>query len=222
MSRDERSPGSVSWQSRAYDDSARNSEDGSRDSSSRPTPARSGRARGDAKEVTSGASAGDHASSKRRDGRAPRPSNKPERWRGGGSPETRGLGGAVSKNFVVFVCAGLAFFGISAVGAGRSNRAFERHFQELEKVRADRRKLREENESLLRENARLRARAGGGGGGFHQFNHRDDSYHADSYDDAYGRDHRGGGAIVPLHEVAAADLRRDAAADAGAFIGFEG
>lgn len=218
MSRDERSPGSVSWQSRAYDDSARNSEDGSRDSSSRAPPARSGRARGDAKEVTSGASAGDHASSKRRDGRA-RPSNKPERWRGGGSPETRGLGGAVSKNFVVFVCAGLAFFGISAVGAGRSNRAFERHFQELEKVRADRRKLREENESLLRENARLRARAGGGGG--FQFNHRDDSYHAHP-DDAYGRDHRGGGGIVPLHEVAAADLRRDAAADAGAVIGFEG
>jgi hypothetical protein len=125
----------------------------------------------------------------------------------------------VSKNFVVFVCAGLAFFGISAVGAGRSNRAFERHFQELEKVRADRRKLREENESLLRENARLRARAGGGGG--FQFNHRDDSYHAHP-DDAYGRDHRGGGGIVPLHEVAAADLRRDAAADAGAVIGFEG
>ena len=66
----------------------------------------------------------------------------------------------VSKNFVVFVCAGLAFFGLSVLGAGRSNRAFERHFQEISKVRADRRRLREENEALARENARLRARVG--------------------------------------------------------------
>ena len=68
----------------------------------------------------------------------------------------------VSKNFIVFVAAGLAFFGLSALGAGNSNRAFERHFQEIAKVRADRRKLKEENEALRRENARLRARIGGG------------------------------------------------------------
>ena len=71
------------------------------------------------------------------------------------------------KNFVVFVCAGLAFFGLSVLGAGRSNRAFERHFQEIAKVRADRRRLREENEALARENARLRrleACSGDGGG----------------------------------------------------------
>ena len=72
----------------------------------------------------------------------------------------------VSKNFVVFVCAGLAFFGLSVLSAGRSNRAFERHFQEISKVRADRRRLREENEALARENARLRARAGEGGYGY--------------------------------------------------------
>ena len=41
------------------------------------------------------------------------------------------------------MCAGLAFFGLSVLGAGRSNRAFERHFQEIAKVRADRRRLRE-------------------------------------------------------------------------------
>ena len=66
--------------------------------------------------------------------------------------------------------------------AGHQNRAFERHFQELSKVRADRRKLKEENEALRAENARLRGRltytpppppppqqennqSGGGGGG---------------------------------------------------------
>ena len=79
----------------------------------------------------------------------------------------------VSKNFVVFVCAGLAFFGLSVLGAGRSNRAFERHFQEIAKVRADRRRLREENEALARENARLRLEASGERGGGY-----DAAYHA--------------------------------------------
>ena len=61
------------------------------------------------------------------------------------------------------------------LGAGRSNRAFERHFQEIAKVRADRRRLREENEALARENARLRrleASGDGFGGGY------DAAYHA--------------------------------------------
>tara|TARA_B110000967_G_scaffold201542_1_gene238981 strand:- start:5463 stop:6035 length:573 start_codon:yes stop_codon:yes gene_type:complete len=68
----------------------------------------------------------------------------------------------VSKNFVVFVAAGLTFFGLSVLGAGRSNKQFERHFQEIAKVRTDRRRLREENEALALENAKLRARVGGG------------------------------------------------------------
>jgi regulator of replication initiation timing len=48
--------------------------------------------------------------------------------------------------------------GISTHMAGHQNRAFERHFQEISKVRADRRKLKEENETLRAENARLRGR----------------------------------------------------------------
>ena len=56
------------------------------------------------------------------------------------------------------MCAGLAFFGISTHMAGHHNRAFERHFQELAKVRADRRKLKEENEELRREIDRLKGR----------------------------------------------------------------
>lgn len=60
--------------------------------------------------------------------------------------------------YVKFVCAGLAFFGISTHMAGHQNRAFERHFQEISKVRADRRKLKEENEALRAENTRLRGR----------------------------------------------------------------
>eukprot|EP00982_Pelagococcus_subviridis_P004586 29243-Pelagococcus_subviridis.AAC.8 len=68
----------------------------------------------------------------------------------------------VSRNFVAFVCAGLAFFGFTTVMGGHHNRAFERHFQEMSKVKADRRALREENEWLRRENQRLRGLSGGG------------------------------------------------------------
>jgi hypothetical protein len=99
--------------------------------------------------------------------------------RGGGKNDHRGRI-AVSKHFVVFVCAGLTFFGLSVLSAGRSNRAFERHFQEIAKVRADRRKLREENEVLARENAKLRSRLGGYG--------PDDSGYSDSHDRQSGYD----------------------------------
>ena len=136
---DDRSRGSVSWQSR-MDDSARNSTDGSHKSSHGGRSSR----RGDAESV----SKADSRHTRRHHGRSSR----------GDAPPTV----TVSKNFIVFVAAGLAFFGLSAVGAGNSNRAFERHFQEIAKVRADRRKLKEENEALRRENARLRARIGGG------------------------------------------------------------
>jgi hypothetical protein len=68
----------------------------------------------------------------------------------------------VSRNFVALVCAGLAFFGFTTVMGGHHNRAFERHFQEMSKVKADRRALREENEWLRRENQRLRGLSGGG------------------------------------------------------------
>ena len=139
VSVDDRSPGSVSWQSR-MDDSARDSTDGSRKTSHGGRSSR----RGDAESV----SKTDSRHTRRPHGRSSR----------GDAPPTV----TVSKNFIVFVAAGLAFFGLSAVGAGNSNRAFERHFQEIAKVRADRRKLKEENEALRRENARLRARSGGG------------------------------------------------------------
>ena len=175
----ERSPGSVSWQSR-LDDSARNSADGSTD-------------RGDRR---SDASRDDDSASRRYGetqdegsvSKAARPlgfttrrfttgSDLRDRKHVGRTPRTSATPPAnavtVSKNFVVFVCAGLAFFGLSVLGAGRSNRAFERHFQEIAKVRADRRRLREENEALARENARLRARAGGYGA---------DAYDANAYD----------------------------------------
>ena len=175
----ERSPGSVSWQSR-LDDSARNSADGGTD-------------RGDRR---SDASRDDDSASRRYGetqdegsvSKAARPlgfttrrfttgSDLRDRKHVGRTPRTSATPPAnavtVSKNFVVFVCAGLAFFGLSVLGAGRSNRAFERHFQEIAKVRADRRRLREENEALARENARLRARAGGYGA---------DAYDANAYD----------------------------------------
>ena len=175
----ERSPGSVSWQSR-LDDSARNSADGSTD-------------RGDRR---SDASRDDDSASRRYGetqdegsvSKAARPlgfttrrfttgSDLRDRKHVGRTPRTSAMPPAnavtVSKNFVVFVCAGLAFFGLSVLGAGRSNRAFERHFQEIAKVRADRRRLREENEALARENARLRLEASGERGGGY-----DAAYHA--------------------------------------------
>ncbi len=162
----------MSWQSR-MDDSARNSVDGSTN--------RSGDRRSDS-------SRRDDDSASRRYGetdvdgsvsKSARPFAASRRFTTGSDLRDRKHVGrqsrssgeptnavTVSKNFVVFVCAGLAFFGLSVLSAGRSNRAFERHFQEISKVRADRRRLREENEALARENARLRARAGEGGYGY--------------------------------------------------------
>ena len=162
----------MSWQSR-MDDSARNSVDGSTN--------RSGDRRSDS-------SRRDDDSASRRYGetdvdgsvsKSARPFAASRRFTTGSDLRDRKHVGrqsrssgeptnavTVSKNFVVFVCAGLAFFGLSVLSAGRSNRAFERHFQEICKVRADRRRLREENEALARENARLRARAGEGGYGY--------------------------------------------------------
>ena len=158
----ERSPGSVSWQSR-LDDSARNSWDGGTD-------------RGDRR---SDASRDDDSASRRYGetqdegsvSKAARPlgfttrrfttgSDLRDRKHVGRTPRTsasQALANAVTVSKTSSSsCAGLAFFGLSVLGAGRSNRAFERHFQEIAKVRADRRRLREENEALARENARLR------------------------------------------------------------------
>ena len=178
----ERSPGSVSWQSR-LDDSARNSADGSTDRGDRRSDASrdddsasrrygetqdegsvSKAARRTAGFTTRRFTTGSDLRDRKHVGRTPRTS---------ATPPANAV--TVSKNFVVFVCAGLAFFGLSVLGAGRSNRAFERHFQEIAKVRADRRRLREENEALARENARLRrleASGDGFGGGY------DAAYHA--------------------------------------------
>jgi hypothetical protein len=174
----ERSPGSVSWQSR-LDDSARNSADGSTDRGDRRSDASrdddsASRRYGETQDEGSVSKAarplgfttrrfttGSDLRDRKHVGRQSRSSGEP----------TNAV--TVSKNFVVFVCAGLAFFGLSVLGAGRSNRAFERHFQEIAKVRADRRRLREENEALARENARLRLEASGERGGGH-----DAAYHA--------------------------------------------
>ena len=179
----ERSPGSVSWQSR-LDDSARNSADGSTDRGDRRSDASrdddsasrrygetqdegsvSKAARRTAGFTTRRFTTGSDLRDRKHVGRTPRTSASKN------SPPANAV--TVSKNFVVFVCAGLAFFGLSVLGAGRSNRAFERHFQEIAKVRADRRRLREENEALARENARLRLEASGERGGGH-----DAAYHA--------------------------------------------
>lgn len=181
----ERSPGSVSWQSR-LDDSARNSWDGDTDRGDRRSDASrdddsasrrygetqdegsvSKAARRTAGFTTRRFTTGSDLRDRKHVGRTPRTSASKN------SPPANAV--TVSKNFVVFVCAGLAFFGLSVLGAGRSNRAFERHFQEIAKVRADRRRLREENEALARENARLRrleASGDGFGGGY------DAAYHA--------------------------------------------
>ena len=165
----ERSPGSVSWQSR-MDDSARNSVDGStnrsgdrRSEASERHDDSASRRYGETDDVGSVSKSARPLAPSRRftagsDLRDRKHVGRP--GRGHGEPSNAVT---VSKHFVVFVCAGLAFFGLSVLGAGRSNRAFERHFQEIAKVRADRRRLREENEALARENARLRARAGGYG-----------------------------------------------------------
>ena len=175
----ERSPGSVSWQSR-MDDSARNSVDGStnrsgdrRSEASERHDDSASRRYGETDELGSVSKSARQIAPTRRftngsDLRDRKHVGRPAR--GHGEPKNAET---VSKHFVVFVCAGLAFFGLSVVGAGRSNRAFERHFQEIAKVRADRRRLREENEALARENARLRARAGGYGA---------DAYDANAYD----------------------------------------
>ena len=172
----------MSWQSR-MDDSARNSVDGStnrsgagiRSEASERHDDSASRRYGETDELGSVSKSARQIAPTRRftngsDLRDRKHVGRPAR--GHGEPKNAVT---VSKHFVVFVCAGLAFFGLSVVGAGRSNRAFERHFQEIAKVRADRRRLREENEALARENARLRrleASGDGFGGGY------DAAYHA--------------------------------------------
>jgi len=141
----ERSPGSVSWQSR-MDDSARNSVDGStnrsgdrRSEASERHDDSASRRYGETDDVGSVSKSARPLAPSRRftagsDLRDRKHVGRP--GRGHGEPSNAVT---VSKHFVVFVCAGLAFFGLSVLGAGRSNRAFERHFQEIAKVRADRR-----------------------------------------------------------------------------------
>jgi hypothetical protein len=57
---------------------------------------------------------------------------------------------------LTFCVAAVGFFALSSHAARQHNGAFERHFQELAKVKDDRRRLREEVEALRAENARLR------------------------------------------------------------------
>ena len=164
---DDRSPGSVSWQTRV-NDSARNSSDGSTNQGSRHVDDRDddsasqmydekgewsvtkGHARPPVSRRFTTGTYRDELRDRKNVGRKS----------SGGASNNNAV--VVSKNFIIFVAAGLGFFGLSVLSAGRSNKAFERHFQEIAKVRADRRRLREENEALALENAKLRARIGGG------------------------------------------------------------
>ena len=96
--------------------------------------------------------AGDTPSSRRRrppTGLNPNRRGEYKHGAGGGGRDGRGGEGGpggplLSKNFLMFVCAGLVFFGISTHMAGQQNRMFEKHFSEINKVRAERRKLKEE------------------------------------------------------------------------------
>ena len=65
------------------------------------------------------------------------------------SPETH-------SKACAFCVAAAGVFALSSHAARQSDGAFERHFQELAKVKDDRRRLREEVEALKAENARLR------------------------------------------------------------------
>jgi hypothetical protein len=172
----DRSQGSVSWQSRV-NDSARNSGDGERGNRDRDGDSASPKddsashkydGKGDDRSVTKpdkplGRPLGRRVTTgtTRDELRDRKPFGRPSA--SSRAPiEKSNTAVVVSKNFVVFVAAGLTFFGLSVLGAGRSNKQFERHFQEIAKVRTDRRRLREENEALALENAKLRARVGGG------------------------------------------------------------
>lgn len=77
------------------------------------------------------------------------------RYTHGGSGE----GPYISRQFLTFCVAAVAFFGLSQHMARQNNGAFERHFQELAKVKDDRRKLRTQVEALKAENERLRGEA---------------------------------------------------------------
>ena len=70
----------------------------------------------------------------------------------GDDPPSRYIGGQL----LTFCVAAAGFFALSSHTARQSDGAFERHFQELAKVKDDRRRLREEVEALRAENARLR------------------------------------------------------------------
>ena len=70
-----------------------------------------------------------------------------------------GEGPYISRQFLTFCVAAVAFFGLSQHMARQNNGAFERHFQELAKVKDDRRKLRTQVEALKAENERLRGEA---------------------------------------------------------------
>ncbi len=84
------------------------------------------------------------------------------RYRTHHRPSHGGSGGEgpyISRQFLTFCVAAVAFFGLSQHMARQNNGAFERHFQELAKVKDDRRKLREQVEALKAENERLRGEA---------------------------------------------------------------
>ena len=72
--------------------------------------------------------------------------------RDGDGPPSRYLSGQL----LTFCLAAVGFFALSSHAARQTDGAFERHFQELAKVKDDRRRLREEVEALRAENARLR------------------------------------------------------------------
>ena len=72
--------------------------------------------------------------------------------RDGDGPPSRYLSGQL----LTFSLAAVGFFALSSHTARQADGAFERHFQELAKVKDDRRRLREEVEALKAENARLR------------------------------------------------------------------
>jgi len=79
----------------------------------------------------------------------------PRRGRVHGDDESHS-GYHISGQLLTFCVAAAGFFALSSHAARQSDGAFERHFQELAKVKDDRRRLREEVEALRAENARLR------------------------------------------------------------------
>jgi hypothetical protein len=81
------------------------------------------------------------------------------RYRSHHRPSQGGEGPYISRQFLTFCVAAVAFFGLSQHMARQNNGAFERHFQELAKVKDDRRKLRTQVEALKAENERLRGEA---------------------------------------------------------------